>query len=75
MALTKQRATQDFIRDFKRARENWKEQERQRMEEENRKIMEFARLQQERELDRLSKKKEKDASMAKVQEAVCIRQC
>lgn len=70
LALTKQRATQDFIRDFKRARENWKEQERQRMEEENRKIMEFARLQQERELERLSKKKEKDASMAKVQEAL-----
>ena len=40
------------------------------MEEENKKIMEFARVQQEREKDRLSKKKEKDASMAKVQEAV-----
>ena len=40
------------------------------MEEENKKIMEFARLQQIREQERLSKKKEKDASMAKVQEAV-----
>ena len=40
------------------------------MEEENKKIMEFARLQQIREQERLSKKKEKDASMAKVQDAV-----
>ena len=70
LALQKQKATQAFIQDFKRAREQWKEMERQRMEEENRKIMEFAKVQQEREMDRLSKKKEKDASLAKVQEAV-----
>ena len=70
LALQKQKATQAFIQDFKRAREQWKELERQRMEEENKKIMEFARLQQIREQERLSKKKEKDASMAKVQEAV-----
>jgi hypothetical protein len=70
LALQKQKATQQFISDFKQARDQWKEIERQRMEEENRKIMEFARVQQEREADRMSKKKEKEQGMAKVQQAV-----
>ena len=70
LSLQKQKATQAFIQDFKRAREQWKELERKRMEEENKKIMEFARLQQQREQERLSKKKEKFESMAKVQDAV-----
>ena len=70
LALQKQKATQEFIEDFKKAREQWKDLERHRMEEENKRIMEFARVQQEREKDRMSKKKEKENFMAKVQDAV-----
>jgi len=35
LALQKQKATQEFIQEFKEAREQWKIIERQRMEEEN----------------------------------------
>ena len=70
LALQKQKATQRFIEDFKRAREQWKELEKQRMEEENRRILEFAQQQQSREMERMAKKKEKESSMAAVQQAV-----
>lgn len=68
--MAKQKATQAYIEDFKNAREEWKIRERQRMEEENIKIREFARLQQLRENERMESKKAKEASMARVQEAV-----
>lgn len=42
------------------------------MEEENKRILQFANLQQEREADRMSKKKEKEQGMAKVQQAVSL---
>lgn len=42
------------------------------MEEENRRILEFAHVQQEREAERMALKKAKEASMDKVQQAVCI---
>ena len=72
LALTKQKATQQFIEDFKHARDQWKELERQRMEEENKRILEFAHVQQQREAARMSQKKAKEDSMAKVQQAVNI---
>lgn len=40
------------------------------MEEENRKILEFARLQQEREEERMEKQKQQEEEMASVQQAV-----
>ena len=40
------------------------------MEEENRKIKAFARLQEEREGDRMASKKQKEEAMARVQNAV-----
>ncbi|WAR11219.1 MNS1-like protein [Mya arenaria] len=70
LALRKQKATQEFIQDFKAAREQWKILEKQRMEEENRKIMEFARVQKAREGERMAQKKAKEDSMAKVQQAL-----
>lgn len=40
------------------------------MEEENRKILEFARLQQEREEERMEKQKQQEEEMASVQKTV-----
>lgn len=70
--MQKQKATQQFIADFKQAREQWKALEKLRMEEENRQILKFAHLQQEREAERMSQKKAKEDSMARVQQAVKI---
>ena len=70
--MAKQKATQAYISEFKKAREEWKIRERQRMEEENMKIREFARLQQQREQERMESKKAKEASMARVQQAVSL---
>ena len=68
--MAKQKATQAYISEFKKAREEWKVRERQRMEEENIKIRDFARLQQLRESERMQSKKAKEESMARVQQAV-----
>lgn len=70
LAMAKQKATQAYIAEFKNAREEWKVRERQRMEEENIKIRDFARLQQLRESERMENKKAKEESMARVQQAV-----
>lgn len=48
----------------------WKQHERQLMEEENERILEFARQQQKREEDRMEKKKQQEESMAAVQTKV-----
>jgi hypothetical protein len=68
--MAKQKATQAYIAEFKNAREEWKVRERQRMEEENIKIRDFARIQQLRESERMQNKKAKEESMARVQQAV-----
>lgn len=47
--MEKQRMTKRYIEEFKSAQEEWKRKERQAMEEENRKILEFANVQKERE--------------------------
>eukprot|EP00794_Sanderia_malayensis_P019520 gene19520-21450_t len=66
--LEKQKATQKYIEEFMKKREEWKEYERNQMEEENRKILEFAKQQQEREEERMMKKKEKESAMSAVQQ-------
>ena len=47
--LERQRATREFIAEFKRKREEWKAMERQRMEEENHRIKEYAKTQEQRQ--------------------------
>lgn len=70
LQFAKQKVTQKYIKEFKEARDQWKELERQRMEEENRKILEFAHLQKEREEMQMEEKKAREESMARVQNQV-----
>lgn len=70
LALEKQRATQRYIEEFKEARDEWKIRERQRMEDENKNIMAFAKLQAQREGQRMESKKQKEDAMARVQNAL-----
>ncbi|KAK3737795.1 hypothetical protein QZH41_015857 [Actinostola sp. cb2023] len=68
--LEKQRATQRYIEEFKTKRNEWKHREQALMEEENRRIIEFAHLQQEREEQRMEKQKQQEEEMATVQKAL-----
>ncbi|XP_048749255.1 meiosis-specific nuclear structural protein 1-like [Ostrea edulis] len=70
LTLSKKKATQRYIEDFKQAREEWKVLEKERMEEENRKILHFSKLQEERENARMANKKQKEEAMARVQHAL-----
>lgn len=65
--LEKQQATQEYIRDFITKREEWKEHERQLMEEENRRILEFSHQQQAREEERMANQREREEAKARVQ--------
>lgn len=70
LAMSKRKATQKYIQEFKAAREEWKQLERARMEEENRQILAFAKLQERREGERMESKKAKEDAMARVQNAL-----
>lgn len=60
LKLEKVRATQQHIEEFKRQQAEWRHMERERMEAENRRIMEFAMQQQHMEKDRIAKLKERE---------------
>ncbi|GFO19685.1 meiosis-specific nuclear structural protein 1-like, partial [Plakobranchus ocellatus] len=47
--MQKRQATQKYISEFKQSREAWKIEEKKKMEEENAKILAFAKKMQERE--------------------------
>lgn len=70
MRFEKQRATQAFIEEFKQKREEWKRLERERLEEENRKVLEFADRQQVRENARMAAQQEAENAKAVVQQAL-----
>lgn len=59
LRLEKVTATQRYIEDFKKQQAEWRRMERERMEAENRRILEYARYQQRREEDRVEKVKER----------------
>ncbi|XP_055955731.1 meiosis-specific nuclear structural protein 1 [Patella vulgata] len=65
--MHKRKATQQYIEEFKKSRSMWKDEERHRMEEENRRILEFANVQKERELGEMQAKKTKEEAMDRVQ--------
>eukprot|EP00118_Oscarella_pearsei_P026426 m.309881 g.309881 ORF g.309881 m.309881 type:complete len:498 (+) comp48395_c0_seq1:37-1530(+) len=65
--LNQQKATQMYISEFLGAREEWKRRERQEMEKENQKILEFSKEKQIREEARMSHKKVQDEAKASVQ--------
>ena len=59
-----------YIQEDQKMRDQWKEIEKQRLEEENREIQRFADLQKQREAERKEVKKEQEAFKSKVQEEV-----
>ena len=68
--LEKQQATRKYIAEFLMKREEWKEHERQLMEEENRRILEFSRHQQDREQKRMEEKRVREEANAAMQNKV-----
>lgn len=66
--LFAQKATREYIEDFKRQREIWKQQEREIMETENRKIMEYSKLQKERDDQQKASKKAREDAIERVQQ-------
>lgn len=65
--LLAQKATREFIEEFKKQREIWKIQERETMEAENRKIMEYAKIQKERDDVQKANKKAREEAVEKLQ--------
>ena len=70
--MARQQETQAYITEFLEARERWKEQERLKMEEENKKIMEYAHLQNKRQHQQKQQKAEREAILSKTHEVVSI---
>jgi hypothetical protein len=68
--LERQRATREFIADFKRKREEWKVMERERMEEENLRIKEYAKTQEQRQEFAKAEKRARAQALDKVQHAL-----
>ncbi|CAF1019183.1 unnamed protein product [Rotaria sordida] len=68
--LERQRTTREFIIEFKRKRDEWKAIERQRMEEENHRIKEYAKIQEQRKEIVKAKKHSQEQALDKVQHAL-----
>ena len=64
------RATQTYIEEFKKEQAMWRRRKREEMEEENRKIMEFANIQQQREEDRMAKVRDTEEKKQRLQSMV-----
>ncbi|XP_052010081.1 meiosis-specific nuclear structural protein 1 [Xyrauchen texanus] len=60
LRLEKVTATQRYIEDFKKHQAEWRRMEREKMEAENKRILEFARYQQRKEEDRMAKVRERE---------------
>ena len=70
--MEKKHATRRYVDEFKKKRQEWKDQEKQRLEEENVRILEFARMQQAREEDRMESKRQEEEAKALVQAKVSV---
>lgn len=68
--LEKMNATQKYIDEFQREQALWKQKKREEMEEENRKIIEFANIQQQREGERIARVQETEEKRAQRQNLV-----
>ncbi len=71
--MDKQKTTKAFIEEFVKQRQEWKQKEEARLEEENLKILEFSKLQTQRENARQEAKMSQDEHRAKVQKDVSTR--
>lgn len=70
MKLEKIRATQQEIEEFKRRQEEWRLLERERMEAENKRIVEFMNLKEQEEETRMEKTREREESKEHLRKAV-----
>lgn len=64
------RETQTYIEEFIKEQALWRKRKQEEMEEENRKIMEFANMQQQREDDRMAKVRDTEEKKQRVQNMV-----
>ncbi|XP_061599255.1 LOW QUALITY PROTEIN: meiosis-specific nuclear structural protein 1-like [Cololabis saira] len=69
--LEKVRATQQDIDEFRRQQAEWRRMEQEKTEEENRRIMEFARQKQHMEDTKITKMKEREEAMEYCRKMVC----
>uniref|UniRef100_A0A663LXT7 Meiosis-specific nuclear structural protein 1 n=1 Tax=Athene cunicularia TaxID=194338 RepID=A0A663LXT7_ATHCN len=67
LKLDKMRATQMYIEEFKKEQAIWRRRKLEEMEEENRKITEFANIQRQREEDRMAKVRETEEKKQRLQ--------
>nr|XP_009679912.1 PREDICTED: meiosis-specific nuclear structural protein 1 [Struthio camelus australis] len=70
LKLEKMRATQTYIEEFKKEQAIWRRRKREEMEEENRKIMEFANMQRQREEDRRAKVRDNEEKKLRLQSMI-----
>lgn len=63
-----QKATREYVEEFKQQRELWKQRERQIMEEENKRIMEYAQIQKVRDDSVKAIKAAREEAMNKLQQ-------
>lgn len=66
--MLSQQATKEYIHEFKKQREAWKQQEKEIMEAENRKIQEYAKEQKHRDDVLQANKKAKEEQVEKLQQ-------
>jgi len=66
--MLSQQATKQYIEEFKRNQEIWKQQEKEQLEAENRKIAEYSRVQKDRDDILKANKKAKEDAVEKLQQ-------
>lgn len=64
------RATQTYIEEFKKEQAIWRRRKQEEMEEEHKKIMEFANIQRQREEDRMAKARDAEEKKQRLQSMV-----
>ncbi|XP_075714078.1 meiosis-specific nuclear structural protein 1 [Rhinoderma darwinii] len=68
LKLEKLNATRRYIEEFKDQQDTWRKMEEKKMEEENRKILAFANMQQRREEDRMAQVREQEEKKKALQD-------
>lgn len=68
--LEKRNAIQKYNEEFQRAQDLWRQKKREEMEEENRKIIEFANIQEQREGERMARVQEMEEKRVQRQNLV-----
>ena len=66
-------ASQKYIEEFKKQQAEWKRMEREKMEAENRRIMEFASYQQRKEENRMANVQERETAKEHLHQMVAKR--